>query len=138
MLISLTDFPLAELRRLFEVLDLNSGLLNSSGTREKAVADLLAKAKELSQSAAFSERKLADGFMLWDEPLANAQEAKTLRDACIAVKDEFSNYAAKFNTPAKLNNFKHTTDEIDELGEQLLIHRRGDVSRENAGQQLFN
>ena len=70
------DLPLAELRRLFEVLELNPGLLNSPGTREKAVADLLAKAKELSQSAAFSERKLTDGFMLWDEPLANAQEQR--------------------------------------------------------------
>ena len=113
------DLPLAELRRLFEVLDLNPGLLNSPGTREKAVADLLAKAKELSQSAAVSERKLGDGFMLWDEPLANVQEAKTLRDACVAIKDEFSNYAAKFNTPAKLNNFKRTVEEIDELADQL-------------------
>lgn len=113
------DLPLAELRYLFEVLGLNPALLNSQGTREKAVAELLPKAKELSQSAAVSERKLGEGFMLWDEPLANAQEAKTLRDACVAIKDEFSNYVAKFNTPAKLNNFKHTIEEIDELADQL-------------------
>ena len=113
------DLPLAELRRLFEVMDLNPGLLNSPGTREKAVAELLAKAKELSQNAAVSERKLGDGFVLWDESLANAQEAKTLREACVAIKDEFSNYGVKYNTPAKLNNFKHTVEEIDELADQL-------------------
>lgn len=113
------DLPLAELRHLFEALDLNPALLNSPGTREKAVAELLAKAKELSTSAAVSERKLADGIMLWDEPLVNVAEAQKLRDACTAIKDEFSNYSAKFNTPAKLNNFKHTIAEIDELADQI-------------------
>jgi len=113
------DLPLAELRHLFETLDLNPALLNSPGTREKAVAKLLAKAKELSTSAAVSERKLADGIMLWDEPLVNAAEAQKLRDACAAIKDEFSNYGTKFNTPAKLNNFKHSIAEIDELADQI-------------------
>ena len=37
----------------------------------------------------------------------------------MAIKDEFSNYGVKYNTPAKLNNFKHTVEEIDELADQL-------------------
>ena len=84
------------------------------------MADLLAKAKELSQSAAFSERKLTDGFMLWDEPLANAQEAKTLRDACAAIKDEFSNYRREVQYARQAQQLQaHRWDEIDELEEQL-------------------
>lgn len=113
------DLPLAELRHLFEVLELQEGLLNSPATREKAVAVLLSKAQELSQSAALSERKLVDGFDLWGEPLVNTQELKALRDACAAIKAEFSNYGAKYNTTAKLNNFKHTIAEIDELEKQI-------------------
>lgn len=113
------DLPLAELRHLFDTLGLNPALLNSQGTREKAVADLMKKAKELSQSAALAERKLTDGFELWGESLVNAQELKTLRDACTVIKEEFSNYGAKYNTPAKLNNFKHSMSEIDELAEQI-------------------
>lgn len=114
-----SDLPLAELRHLFDVLDLNPSLLNNESTREKAVEDLVNMAKELSQSAAAAERKLSQGFSLWGEPLVNAQESKALRDACSAVKDEFSNYGAKFNTPAKLNNFRHSDAEIDAIAEQI-------------------
>ncbi len=36
-----------------------------------------------------------------------------MQKACAKkVKDEFSNYSARFNTPAKLNNFTLTFDEI--------------------------
>ena len=34
---------------------------------------------------------------------------------------EFSNYSARFNTPAKLNNFTLTFDEIDKLAEQIAL-----------------
>ena len=113
------DLPLAELRKLFEVLGLNPALLGNSNTQDKAVEGLLAKAKELSSGAALWERKLQDNFSLWDEPLANTKEANAMRDACMAVKNEFSNYTAKFNTPAKLKNFRHSMEEIDELSEQI-------------------
>jgi hypothetical protein len=118
------DLPLAELRKLFELLDINPALLGSEKTQGKAVEELLAKAKDLSASAAMCERALASGFDLWGEPLANVQEAKTMREACTAVKDEFSNYGAKYNTPAKLRNFRHSIDEIELLGEQIDLARR--------------
>lgn len=113
------DLPLAELRKLFETLDINPALLGSEKSQGKAVEELLEKAKSLSASAAMCERALGSGFDLWGEPLANAREAKAMRDACVAVKDEFSNYGAKYNTPAKLRNFRHSIDEIQQLGEQI-------------------
>lgn len=51
----------------------------------------------------------------------DAQHLIAMQKACAAVKDEFSNYAARFNTPAKLNNFTLTFDEIDKLAEQIAL-----------------
>jgi hypothetical protein len=116
-----SDLPLAELRHLFDVLGLNPNLLNNEGTREKAAEDLVAVAKRISQDAAVSERRLSNDFSLWGEPLVNAQELKTLKDACDFVKGEFSNYGARYNTPAKLNNFRHSDTEIDELARQVRL-----------------
>lgn len=42
-----------------------------------------------------------------------------LQKACNAVRDEFSNYPAKFNTPAKLNNFSLSMEQVDTLAEQI-------------------
>ena len=42
-----------------------------------------------------------------------------LRKACQNVRDEFSNYQARFNTPAKLNNFSLTMEQIDKLAEDI-------------------
>lgn len=115
------DLPLAELRHLFDVLKLNPTLLNSQSTRENAIVKLLDKANELSQKAATFEHRLEDKFELWGEPLVNAQEMKVLHDACVAIKDEFSNYTVRYNTSAKLINFKHTDQEIDELADFLML-----------------
>lgn len=66
-------------------------------------------------------QKLNNGFELWNEPLVDAQHLIAMQKACAAVKDEFSNYSARFNTPAKLNNFTLTFDEIDKLAEQIAL-----------------
>ena len=80
---------------------------------------LLKKTQETSNSAVLVNQKLNNGFELWNEPLVDAQHLIAMQKACAAVKDEFSNYSARFNTPAKLNNFTLTFDEIDKLGSRL-------------------
>ena len=57
----------------------------------------------------------------WGEPLANQQQIQMMRNACTAVKNEFSNYGARFNTPAKLNNFSLTSEEVDELAKKIAL-----------------
>ena len=44
-----------------------------------------------------------------------------MQSACSSVKNEFSNYSVKYNTAAKLNNFTHTMDEIDEIAENIRL-----------------
>ncbi len=115
------QIQMAELKKLFDVLDLNPALLDNPNDREKGVEDLLKKAQELCNSAVLTERKLTDGFELWGEPLVNAQVLQKMRNACTAVKDEFSNYGSRFNTPAKLNNFSLSSEQVDTLGKNIAM-----------------
>ena len=115
------QISMAELKKLFEVLDINPALLDNPNDREKGVAELLKKAQEMCNNAVILERRLTDGFELWGEPLANTQQVSMMRGACTAVKNEFSNYAAKYNTPAKLNNFSLSYDEVEELGKKIAL-----------------
>ncbi|MDD6488465.1 MAG: DUF6079 family protein [Clostridia bacterium] len=113
------QISMAELKKLFEVLDINPALLDNPNDREKGVAYLLTKAQKLANSAVLSANKLNNGFDLWGEPLANTAEVAMLQKACAAVRDEFSNYQSKFNTPAKLNNFSLSMEQVDTLAEQI-------------------
>lgn len=113
------QISMAELKRLFELLDINPALLDNPNDREEGVKKLLAKAQELANNAVLADNKLNNGFELWGEPLANATQVASLRSACAAVKNEFSNYSAKFNTPAKLNNFSLSMEQVEELGQNI-------------------
>lgn len=113
------QMSMAELKKLFDVLGINPALLDNPNDREKGVEELLEKARDMSNDAVLAARKLTEGFELWGEPLANSQEVGMMRTAANAVKEEFSNYQAKFNTPAKLNNFSHSYEEVEDLGKQI-------------------
>lgn len=115
------EAALAELKKLFEILDINPVYLDNPNDRGKGIDILLKKAQELCNTAVISGSKLENGFDLWGEPMANARQMTLMKDACEAVKDEFSNYRAKYNTPAKLNNFTHTMEEIEGLEKQIQI-----------------
>lgn len=118
------QISMAELKKLFEIMEINPALMDNPNDREKGVTELLQKAKEYTNSAVVAERRLTEGFELWGEPLANQQQVNMMRKAANAVKDEFANYSAKFNTPAKLNNFSLTSEQIDELGKQIQLLKR--------------
>lgn len=113
------QMSMAELKRLFELLDINPALLDNPNDREQGVKKLLAKAQELANGAVLADNKLNNGFELWGEPLANTAQIASLRSACAAVKNQFSNYSVKFNTPAKLNNFSLSMEQVEELGQNI-------------------
>lgn len=115
------QISMAELKKLFDVLELNPALLDNPNDREKACADLLKKAQELCNNAVVLDQKLNNGFELWGEPLCGTQIIAKMRSACSAVKNEFSNYGARFNTPAKLNNFTLTSEQVEALSERIKL-----------------
>lgn len=117
------QLSMAELKKLFEVLDINPILLDNPNDRDKGVAELLKKAFDMSNSAVLANQKLNNGFELWGEPLVNTQQLARMQEACTDVKEEFSNYSARFNTPAKLNNFSLSVADIDVLDEQIKLVR---------------
>lgn len=115
------QMAMAELKKLFEVMHINAALLDNPNDRDEGVKQLLKRAQERSNSAVRAEQKLINGFELWGEPLVNSQQRARMQRACTNVKNEFSNYAARFNTPAKLNNFSLSLDEIEKLDEQIKL-----------------
>ena len=115
------QMAMAELKKLFEVLKINPVLLDNPKDRDEGVRQLLEKAMNTSNAAVIAYQKLNNGFELWHEPLVDSQNLNAMQKACEAVKDEFSNYSARFNTPAKLNNFTLTFEEIDKLAEQIAL-----------------
>ena len=115
------QMAMAELKKLFEVLKINPVLLDNPKDRDEGVRQLLEKSMNTSNAAVIAYQKLNNGFELWHEPLVDSQHLNAMQKACEAVKDEFSNYSARFNTPAKLNNFTLTFEEIDKLAEQIAL-----------------
>ena len=115
------QISMAELKKLFDVVDLNPALLDNPNDREKGVEELLKKAQFLCNSAVLLEKKLSEGFELWGETLVNDQVMQKMRIACAAIKNEFSNYSSRFNTPAKLNNFRLSGEQVDILGSNISL-----------------
>lgn len=115
---------MAELKALFGVLDINPALLDNQATRTKGVEELLKKAQVNSNAAVIANTKLSQDFTLWGEALVPQARVDQLKKACQNVRDEFSNYQARFNTPAKLNNFSLTMEQIDALAEDIADIRK--------------
>lgn len=119
---------MAEIKKLFDVIGLNPAELDDMKHQDEAIVKLLEKAKELCNMAVIQKQKLTNGFELWNEALANTADISSMEKACEAVRDEFSNYSAKYNTFAKLNNFNLSMEQIDELEKQIkLIHIIGEL-----------
>ncbi len=114
---------IAEIKKLYEVLELNSAELDDIKHQEEAIAKLLGKAKDLCNLAVTQKQKLMNGFELWDESLANNAEISSMEKACEAIRDEFSNYSAKYNTYAKLKNFSLSMEQIETIEKQIKLIR---------------
>lgn len=115
---------MAELKKMYEVLALNPVLLDFPEQRDKAVKQLIQAAQTLCNEAVSAAQELSEGFELWGEPLVDSQMRAKMQNACDNVRDEFSNYNTKYNTFAKLNNFRLTSNEINEIDQQIsTMHR---------------
>lgn len=113
------ESSLAELKKLFEAIDLNPVLLNNPNNADTAVEKLLSRTKELNDAAILDKKKLSDSNSLWGEGLLNSGAMAKIEQACNDIKNEFSNYNVRYNTPAKLKNFSKSDSEIDDLKENI-------------------
>lgn len=115
------DVHLAELVRLYELLDLPTGLINNPSQREAGLEHMLTKAQAAANSAVRAHSKLSGEFELWGEPLIADHIAQGYKKAVSNVRDTFSNFSSRFNTVAKLNNFTYTMEQVEQLGKDMAV-----------------
>ncbi len=115
------DVQLAELVRLYELLELPTGLINNPSQREAGLEQMLAKAQEAANKAVRAHSKLNGEFELWGEPLIADHIAQGFKKAVSNVRDTFSNFGGRFNTVAKLNNFSYTMEQVEMLGKDMIV-----------------
>jgi len=120
------DVALAELVRLFEILEIPTGLINNPNQRESGLEKLISKAQELASLAVKASTRLGAEFDLWGEPLIAGHIAGGYKDSIIRIVDEFGNFHARYNTVAKLNNFNLSMDQIEQIAKDIRIVRTVD------------
>lgn len=108
-----------ELQRLFEILDIPTGLLINPSEMEKGLEKALEKTKEIADKALKAKISLNSNPTLWGEPLLQSHIANNYLDKIEKVLNEFVNFKNKYNTVAKLNNFNMTLEELDSIEEGI-------------------
>jgi len=113
------DIQLAELMRLCEILELPTGIMSDSNSREAGLTALIGKTQVAVNEAVRAKSKLDGDFTLWGEPLIPAHIANEYKTSVKRVSDMLGNFTSRFNTVAKLNNFTYTMDEVETLGTDI-------------------
>jgi hypothetical protein len=118
------DLRLAELARLFEILELPVGTITDPGSREVGLEKLLTRTQEIVGTAIQAKARLDGDFSLWGEPLIASHLADQHKAAAKRIADMLANFGGRFNTVAKLNNFTYSVDEIEKLAADIASVRR--------------
>ncbi len=113
------DIQLAELVRLFEILQLPVGQINNPSQREAGLASLLQKAQDIAGVAVKANNRLNGDFSQWGEPLIPTHVADKYKESIKRILEMFSNFQNRFNTVAKLNNFNYSMQQVEQIGEDI-------------------
>lgn len=103
--------PLAQLKVLFEKLNLSTGKLTSEKTRDQAVQDLQTTRIKLVDELVRAQARIQDGFPVWGRPVLSDDEKNSWAQR-LSDSKAFLESLQAFKTVGKLNNFPHTADEI--------------------------
>lgn len=119
-----SGIPLAEWKKMFEILSINPNLMNSANDQKEGLVKVLEAAKKWVNFVAINESHVQRVQHIWREPLIAEKQRQQMIKACAEVKQEFSNYDVKYKTTAKLNNFSLSVEQVMALGEQLDLLRQ--------------
>ncbi|NPE22818.1 hypothetical protein DWB64_13310 [Fusibacter sp. A1] len=117
------DVALAELVRLFDILEIPTGLINNPNQRESGLEKLLSKTNEVASLAVHASTHISSDFDLWGELLISGHIADEYKNSIKRIINEFGNFQSKYNTVAKLNNFNLSIDQIEQLAKDIKIVR---------------
>ena len=114
------DIQLAELVRLFEILELPVGQINNPSQRETGLVSLLQRAQEVTNNAVKANNRMNNAsFSLWGEPLIPTHLAAKYKESAKRVIEMFGNFQFRFNTVAKLNNFTCSMEQVEQIGADI-------------------
>ena len=118
-----TGLPIAELKKMFEVLGINPALLDNPSTHDDAVRELLKAAQGATNSAIVIRNSAKDknNFRLWGESMVSDLVMQRINVAYGNIIEEFTNYSSKYNTYARLNNFSPSVEDIATIEKHLAL-----------------
>lgn len=108
-----------ELKKLFEILNIPTGLLVNPNELEKGLEQVLIRTSEIASKSLKAKTCLNEEFILWGETLIPSHIMNNYESKISKVLDEFVNFKNKYNTVAKLNNFNMTMEQLDEIAEGI-------------------
>ncbi len=114
---------MAELKRLFEILGIPEGLIVNPNTWEDAVKELLTVVKDLSSRALHAISILNEGFALWGQPLIPGNIMDDYKERIRKVTGFGNAVNSRFNTPAKLQNFDYSMEQLKEIEDGIKVIR---------------
>ncbi len=110
-----------QLKRLFGILGIPEGLIVNPNTWEDAVKEMLTVVKGLSGRALHAITILNEGFALWGEPLIPGNIMEDYKERIRKVLDFGNAVNSRFNSPAKLQNFDYTMEQLGEIEDGIKV-----------------
>lgn len=108
-----------ELKKLFNILNIPEGLIVNPNTWEDGVRELLGKSRAISGRALHALSLLNDNFALWGDLLIPGNIMDDYKGKIRTVLDFGNAVNSRFNTPARLQNFDYTVEQLERIAEGL-------------------
>jgi len=112
--------PLAEWVALFDLLNLNEGLIRNENTHDEVVRQLHLRANELTEKVVTVAQYVQTGLPCWGSELIPTEDREQYRQKIDRLQTFLEGLQA-FNTPGKLRNFKKSVSEIQEQAPTLAL-----------------
>ncbi len=111
------------LNRLFDALDISTGLLASETTYPQALEELQKRVKAYGDQALKMKGFLDKSVTLWGESLIPTNQAEILKGQITSVHKTADDIRSRFTTPAKLKNFDYDDARMDDLEQGVAAMR---------------
>ena len=105
--------PIMRLRKLFNIIGVNEGLIVNTSTWDTAVEELLKKTKSLADDVFHFENFLKKSTFLWGDSIIPTNQADSFAKDIVPMRKLYDDVRSRFNSAAKLKNFDYDDAEMD-------------------------
>ncbi|WP_280990931.1 DUF6079 family protein [Kyrpidia tusciae] len=114
-----SEIPWASLQALFDVLDIQRGLLQESALQH-GIVEMNRRARGYLDETVRMLEVVRGGIPVWEGPLLTASQKQEYRDRLERLRT-FLEQVLIYDTPAKLRNFKFRVEEVEQQKQALLL-----------------